>query len=75
MLSKSIVLSILGFLVSFYAGYNDNLVLLVMGLLLVFLQIIFAINSVEEDVNFLKDRMQIHLELQKLWAAIRRIKE
>ncbi len=75
MLSKSIFLGIVGFLVSFYAGFNDNLVLFVFGLLMVFLQIVATISSLEEDVNLLKDRINVHLELQKLWTAIKEVKK
>ena len=73
--SNELLISFVGFLVSLYGGYNQNLTNVVFGLAIVLITIIQKFKSIEEDINILKSHINLIGELANLKNEIRRIKD
>ncbi|MFH1590382.1 MAG: hypothetical protein ABIC95_00490 [archaeon] len=68
--STDLLLSIVGFGVSLYGGYANDLLFVTMGLLVLAVAITQILRTLEEDVKVLKAQINTQLELKKIWSEI-----
>jgi hypothetical protein len=73
--SNEIFISFVGFLISLYGGYNQNLTNVVLGLSVVLITVILKFKGIEEDINILKSHINLIGELNNLKYEIRQIKD
>jgi len=72
--TKDILLGVVGFIISFYGGYKQDLFTVVSGLLLIIFTIYLKLQEYEEDIGELKNQINIQLEFQKVWREINEFK-
>ena len=73
--TTDIILSAIGFIVSLIGGINDDLVIVVLGILIIFLNIVVHIHSQEKDIKSLNDQINTSKEINRLWMEIERLKD
>lgn len=73
--TNDIILSAIGFIVSLIGGINDELIFVVMGILIIFLNIVVNLNAQEKDIKSLNDQININRDINRLWLEIERLKD
>ena len=74
--ARDIVLSVIGFVISFYGGFLDEegSVYVVSGILLIILSVWLNLRDFEEDIRILKAQINTQNELKMMWREINDIK-
>ena len=73
--TSDILLSIAGFIISFYGGLTQELVPVVMGMLLIFLNLTLKLQNQEQDIRILQAQINTQNELKKIREELKSIKD
>lgn len=73
--TRDILLGIIGFGISFYGGFQESMVLVVTGILMIMLGMYLRIQELDETVSVIKAQINTQQELQKIWREIKNLQE
>ncbi len=73
--TKDIFLGLVGFVISFYGGYNQDLFTVVSGILLIIFTIYLKLQTHEDDIGELNNQINLQLEIKKIWRELDEFKQ
>ena len=71
--SRDIALSIFGFIISIYGSLQNDLTVVIAGIIFVFIGIMLSIQEQENDIGNLKTQINTQLELKKILIRLDKI--
>ena len=72
--TSDILLSVAGFLASLYGGITQDLIPVVVGMLIIFLNITLKLQNQEGNIKILQAQINTHNELKKIREEIKELK-
>ena len=72
--TKDVWLSIIGFGIGIYGGYDQNFTILTLGIILVFVTITLRLSTQEEELNLLKMQINLYQDVSEIKKELERIR-